>query len=304
MGAARAGDPISKDYFLPYQNDWINDPAKFRLGDKSRRIGLTYAESYRAVRLRNTIDHRRDYWFSSADESSSVEFSAYCQDWCKLADAVYESFTEVMEDDLGYKYNSYVVQFPNGSRINCMSSNPKRFRSKGGDVCLDEFDFHEQPSDMLKAAMPVTTWGFDFTALSTRNGEGSEFDKLCQLGRKVKAREIDPQTQNVLPWSYHILTLVTAIRQGLAEKVKFTGPVKEHLASLTLGRFQDRRVRVPDDASYRESFHSIRKTVTAAGNTRYDDARTDEGHADEFWAHALCNEAASQQEEPPQCFYL
>jgi len=36
--------------------------------------------------------------------------------------------------------------------------------------------------------------------------------------------------------------------------------------------------------------------VTVAGNTRFDAARTDRGHADEFWAKALADLAA---EQPP-----
>ena len=29
----------SLDYFLPYQQAWINDPSPFVIGEKSRRIG-------------------------------------------------------------------------------------------------------------------------------------------------------------------------------------------------------------------------------------------------------------------------
>jgi hypothetical protein len=49
-------EDLSKDYFLPYQVAWIADDSHFKLWDKSRRIGATYAESYRAVRRRNLSD--------------------------------------------------------------------------------------------------------------------------------------------------------------------------------------------------------------------------------------------------------
>ncbi len=40
-------DQLSKDYFFEYQIDWINDDRNALLWDKSRRIGATYADSYR-----------------------------------------------------------------------------------------------------------------------------------------------------------------------------------------------------------------------------------------------------------------
>ena len=427
---------------------WILDTAKYSLWDKSRRIGATYAESYKACRLRNTIDYKRDYWFSSADESAAVEFAQYGRVWCEMMQAAIKQVLEELQDEKGYRYNNYVIEFPNGSRINCMSSNPRRFRSKGGDVCLDEFDWHDNPGEMLDAAMPVTTWGYDISILTTRNGEGSEFDKLVKIATKIQRGELDPEKDAVLPWSYHYVPITVAVEQGLAEKIykldhidqaardrfikecrarcrnqdafnqeymcipsaaastlipydvyqacemadcldkagigdkylgfdvgrehhktkfwlleqagdvlitrkvitlhkqpyhvqlqvasdllsdnkilracgdatgigdmlveslqdrfgkhrvekiKFTAPVKEHLASLVLSRFEDKRIRVPPDPKIRDSFHSVRKTVTAAGNIRYDAAATDEGHADDFWACACALDAATTSVMP------
>lgn len=438
--------------------DWITDDNRFKLWDKSRRIGATYAESYRACRKRNKIDYRRDYWFSSADESSAIEYALYCRQWCEMLEAAVKEIVEHLEDDKGYRYNNYITEFPIGSRINCLSSNPRRFRSKGGDVCLDEFDWHDQPGPMLDAAMPVTTWGYDISILTTRNNEGSEFDNLVKIARRILSGEIDPEKDNVLPWSLHTIPITTAVDQGLAEKiykldhvdpearrkfiaecrarsrnedafnqeymcipsaaastlipydlyqscemadclrplvphtearheyylggdigrekdltvfwiwelvadilitrkiiklyktpygaqlqmasdllanqniqracidatgigdmlveslqdrfgtyrvekVKFTAAIKEHLASLMLGRFDDKRIRVPADRVIREDFHSIKKTVTLAGNIRFDAARTEAGHADHFWAGALGLEAASTI-IVPECILL
>jgi len=82
------------------------------------------------------------------------------------------------------------------------------------------------------------------------------------------------------------------------EKVKFTAEVKDHLASKGRGLFEDRRCRVPADREIRESFHTVRKTVTVSGNVRYDAASTDEGHADDFWAFTLAKEAAATGVKP------
>jgi len=77
------------------------------------------------------------------------------------------------------------------------------------------------------------------------------------------------------------------------EAVTFTAAVKEDLAQTIRRKFEDRLVRIPPDRWIREDLHAVRKVVTAAGNVRYDAARSEaQGHADHFWALALCLHAA------------
>jgi phage FluMu gp28-like protein len=72
------------------------------------------------------------------------------------------------------------------------------------------------------------------------------------------------------------------------EPITFTSANKEVLAVGARNMLEDRRVLLPDDARLRESIHSIKRIVTAAGNIRFDAERTDAtGHADHFWALAL-----------------
>ncbi|MBW2561091.1 MAG: hypothetical protein JRE40_09585, partial [Deltaproteobacteria bacterium] len=204
---------------MPYQNDWILDEANAMLWDKSRRVGATYSDSYKTCRKRNKIDYKRDLWFSSADESAAYEYALYCRQWCEIMEAAAKEVLEKKEDAKGYEYTNYVIEFPNGSRVNCMTSNPRRFRSKGGDVVLDEFDFHDDPGGMLDAALPVTTWGFNVRILTTRNNEGSEFDRIVGLVKKVMAGELTFEGAKSLHWSYHYVPITVAIEQGIAEKI-------------------------------------------------------------------------------------
>lgn len=83
------------------------------------------------------------------------------------------------------------------------------------------------------------------------------------------------------------------------EGVNFSAPVKSELAMPLRRLFEDRLVRIPKDDRIREDLHSIRKTVTAAGNVRLDVDRSDtDGHADRFWALALAYHAADQSSQP------
>ena len=76
------------------------------------------------------------------------------------------------------------------------------------------------------------------------------------------------------------------------EPTALTGPSKESMAYATRSRMEDRTFRIPDDRAVFADFRGIRKTVTAAGNIRFDGEKTKDGHCDRFWAAALCVEAA------------
>jgi phage FluMu gp28-like protein len=79
----------------------------------------------------------------------------------------------------------------------------------------------------------------------------------------------------------------------VVEPVTFTGPIKERLAVETKRCFEERLLRVPESRSIRRAVQSVKRFVTATGNLRFDAARTEKGHADEFWALALAVSASS-----------
>jgi phage FluMu gp28-like protein len=84
------------------------------------------------------------------------------------------------------------------------------------------------------------------------------------------------------------------------EAVYFTGKVKEELAYNLLTSFEDKSVRIPAEHAVREDLHSIRKVTTAANNIRFDVGKSEvSGHADRFWALALCLHAASDNNSGP-----
>lgn len=83
------------------------------------------------------------------------------------------------------------------------------------------------------------------------------------------------------------------------EPVMFTGPVKEALAYPLRAAFEDGNVRIPFDRNIRADLRAIRKETTAAGNIRFAADRSENGHADRFWALALAIHAASSANSGP-----
>jgi len=202
---------------LPWQEAWRRDESRMKLWEKSRRIGATYTEANDATMSRLAGRRSSDYWFSSADESAAYEFAEYCRWWAKVADAVADSYTEdVVDEQTGRTARAFGLRLPNGSRITAMTSSPRRFRSKGGDVCLDEFAYHDQPEAMWDAAYPTITWGDSIRVLSTHNGEGSMYARLTDMARRRAAGE---GRDGDMPFSLHRVTIEQAVAQGLVERI-------------------------------------------------------------------------------------
>lgn len=202
-------------YFLPYQDRWINDDSPFKLYEKSRRIGATYATSYRAVQK---CMRRRDFtqWVSSRDILTAKEFiTDYVARWVKLANVAATGLLgEVVQVvDPETHITAYVATFPlTGSRIVSLSSTPAAFAGKGGDVLLDEVDLHQDPGTLIDMAMPCITWGGQLEAVSAYRVDGSPTTVFARLCAEAKAA-------NPMHASLHRTTIVDAVEQGLVDSI-------------------------------------------------------------------------------------
>lgn len=76
------------------------------------------------------------------------------------------------------------------------------------------------------------------------------------------------------------------------EGIDFTPASKEELAYPLRAAFEDRTTRMPDDRRLVADHRAIKKEQTAGDNVRFSADRGKNGHADGFWAHALCKHAA------------
>ncbi len=196
-----------KKYFLPYQIRWLKDKSQIKMWEKSRRIGATYVQAYEDVRDAAT-GAVPSVWFSSADESAGKEYILYVEQWAKLLNIAANSLGEVVIDS-EKNVKALSVEFANGVRINAMTSNPKRFRSKGGKVILDEYAHHEDQDELWKAARPCITWGYPLRIISTHNGKLCRFFKFIEAIKKGKLQK----------WSLHTTSIYTAVEEGLARKI-------------------------------------------------------------------------------------
>ncbi|MDB6133310.1 MAG: putative mu-like prophage Flumu protein gp28 [Verrucomicrobiales bacterium] len=82
------------------------------------------------------------------------------------------------------------------------------------------------------------------------------------------------------------------------EEITFTQPVKEDLAYPVRTAFEDKDIRIPEDALLTAHLRAIRRETTKAGNIRFTADSSEDGHADGFWSLALCLHAAGGQPPP------
>lgn len=195
-------------YFMDYQIEWIKDKSRVKFWEKSRRIGATYTESFDTLDW--SLETGRDSWFSSADDSAAKEFIEYIAGWCELLEKVteYISGEVTLKDKMG-EVTAYRVRLPNGAKITAMSSNPNRFRSKGGRVIWDEAAHHKDGAAMWKALQATAMWGDVIRVLSTHRGRLSTFNTLIEKIKKGKMKG-----------SVHKTTIFRAIKDGILDRIR------------------------------------------------------------------------------------
>lgn len=199
-------------YFMPYQIAWLRDQSRLKISEKSRRVGMTYVQSYEDMLDAARADNPLDVWFSSADESAAKEYIRYVAQWARIFNVAATDLGETVisrNDDI----KALTVEFATGKRINALSSNPKAFRSKGGKLVLDEFAFHADQEEMWKAARPIITWGFPARILSTYNGKGNRYYRMVSEAKKAIAEGRVPA------WALHTTTIIDAVNDGLADRI-------------------------------------------------------------------------------------
>lgn len=171
-------------FFLPYQRKWLEDNSQIKIWEKSRRIGATFVQAYEDVR--DCITKRvSNVWFSSADESAAREYILYCARFARAFDIAFKAKGKAVLDD-DEDVQTFSITFANRSRITAMTSNPKKFRSKGGKLVLDEFSHHQDAKALWTAAEPVAMWGHPIRILSTHNGKQSLFYQIIEQIRAEK----------------------------------------------------------------------------------------------------------------------
>ena len=195
---------------LPYQRRWVRDDAPLKIIEKSRRIGISWAEAYAAVM--RTAEDKGDVYYMSYAREMTEGFAADCGEWAEVLHHAVEEAGEVLLDPgTPDPILTYQIRMASGRRIVCMTAAPRGFRSKGrpGDLAvIDEAAFVDDLAAILKAALAFLMWGGLVHVMSTHNGEASPFATLVRDVREERR-----------PGSVHRVTFDEAVAAGLYERI-------------------------------------------------------------------------------------
>lgn len=194
---------------LKYQQAWIADDSPLKIAEKSRRIGLTWAEAADNVLIASS-ESGSNVFYISATQDMAIEYIEACAMWAQHFDMAAEAIAEgIFVDDDGREIKTYKIDFPKtGRRIVALSSRPANLRGKQGVVVIDEAAFAPDLDGLIKAAIAMLMWGDKVRIISTHNGDDNPFNELINEVRAGK------RGGNV-----HRITFTQAVADGLFRRV-------------------------------------------------------------------------------------
>ncbi len=192
---------------LPYQQRWVADESPVAVCEKSRRVGLSWAEACASV-LDAGYENGMDCWYVGYNKDMAQEFIRDCAFWAKHFNVACGEAEEVLLDDEDKDILSFQIRFASGKRITALSSRPSNLRGKQGRVIIDEAAFHLLLKELLKAAIALLMWGGKVRIISTHDGEENEFNALV---KDIRAGRVD--------YSLHRITLDDALGEGLFQRI-------------------------------------------------------------------------------------
>lgn len=200
---------------LGYQQRWVADKSPLKIAEKSRRIGLTWAEASDDTLEAASADGSNTFYIGPTQDMA-VEFIEACGMWARAYDSAATEIEEGIFVDTGAGENgadrhikTFKIDFPGSKRrIVALSSRPKNLRGKQGNVVIDEAAFHDNLDELIKAAMAMLLWGHKVRIISTHDGVENPFNELIQNIRAGKRKG-----------SVHRITFQDAVADGLYRRV-------------------------------------------------------------------------------------
>lgn len=193
--------------FLPYQANWCNDKSQIKVYEKSRRIGISWADAADAA-LTAGVKNGSDVWYVGYNYDMANQYIRDVAMWSEHFGIAVEPINEIVVKDPANDILAFRVNFASGFRVTALSSRPANLRSKKGSIRIDEAAFHDDLGELLKAAIAIIMWGGSVAIWSTHNGAHSEFNKMIQRCRVGE-----------LNYSLHRCTFSEAIEQGLYRRI-------------------------------------------------------------------------------------
>lgn len=198
---------MSSPLLYPYQQRWLADDARFKVGMFARQTGKTFTTTLELVLdcLQAEAEGRRARWviLSRGERQAREAMEEGVKLHLKAMRAAFE-YLELEHEEA--KVKSLEVTLPGGSRITALPANPDTARGFSANVFLDEFAFHADSRKIWMALFPVISAGWKIRVVSTPNGKGNKFYELM--------------TGEDSAWSRHRVDIYQAVADGLPRNIE------------------------------------------------------------------------------------
>lgn len=216
--------PPARRALLPYQGRWVasglggkieRGRRGLRLAEKSRRVGVTWAEALRQVTVAASSPAAggSDCFYSSTSQVLGREYITTAATWARALEAARPGRVLARVDEAGRPRQAAILAdaifFASGHVLRALTSSPASWRGRGGDAVIDEAAHQAHLEEILAAASAVGFWSMTtITLISTHNGQNNPFAKLVDEVRAGRRRGV-----------VHRVTLPEAVQEGLFRRI-------------------------------------------------------------------------------------
>ncbi|PIQ25404.1 terminase [bacterium (Candidatus Blackallbacteria) CG13_big_fil_rev_8_21_14_2_50_49_14] len=191
----------------PYQQRYLKDDSRFKVGMFSRQCGKTFTTTLESVLdcLEGESEGRPRRWtILSVSEDRAKDA---IDNGVKLHLNAFQMAFEYLEEEFSKEDKAYEVRLPGGSRIRAIAANPRTARGMTENLILDEFAHHQDSRAIWTALFPVISKpGLKLRVISTPNGKGNKFYEIM--------------TSDKMGFTRHITDIYQAVADGLPRNIE------------------------------------------------------------------------------------
>ncbi len=201
---------LQKPILYPYQQEWINDKSRLKIGRWSRQIGKTFTSTLDIVldALEAEAQGKTSSWVigSRSQRQAKIAMDDGVKYHLKKMGAIFKDY----EYELETKETALEVIFPNGSIVTAVPASPDTIVGfPDRNIYLDEFALHKDSRAIWAAVAPIITSRPDLRMIvtSTPRGKGNLFYQFM--------------TDETDFWSKHTVDIYKAIEDGAPRDLDF-----------------------------------------------------------------------------------
>jgi len=197
----------------PYQQRWLKDKSRFKLGRFARQTGKTFTTTLELVDdvLQAEAEGRKSPWVilsrgeRQAREAMEEGVFRHLEAYGRAGSSYGVEELDWYDPETGLKRKALQVVLSKLNKITALPANPDTARGFSANVFLDEFAFHQDSRKIWTALFPVISAGFKLRITSTPNGKGNKF--------------YDLSTSEDSAWSRHTVDIYQAVADGLPRDI-------------------------------------------------------------------------------------